>query len=776
MQATLWRAATVTLAVALLGAGPAAAPKPEISVPKSDEAAKLAQDLVGRLDTAYFSFARQNAPHFAATFAVKKDGAEAGVLRAAWDALKGELTVTAEASVPEGLREQVEQLAQAGLDEALLSYYSGPGVYAVESPGGFRVSDYSSKIEGLTSQTLTISKDLTRIHVLARFADGSERESVMEGRDAQGRLYLEKLTVLLRAAGRAEQRYEYAFTYAKAGKYPFVRQATLTESAAGVKTTWTFTANEPTFTETVLATPPQPLGGGRPRIVLKEASLGKPPADVVPGSLVVSGDLTRVAVIGKEREKQAVFVNGVKGALYDAVMDLKVSPDGRRFAYRAKRGSDFLVVDDGAEGKAYAGVGPLVFGPDSRLAYQVKMANGMGMVIEGQVGPVYDQISEAYFAPVAGLVVYMTKRSGLRAYVRNGVERRTYALISRPVFSKDGKTFAYGAENVNRKRFVVRDTGASQEEGPAFDYLEEDSIVLSRDGRRVACIGYNGGDDSKYYIADSRQDPVGPFRWATDLILSPDGAHMACAVKEGDEQRYAVHVDGRRAGEVFEETKNPVFSADGRLFYAGKRAGKWLVVAGRDLGRPCERVSRVVLSPDGRRFAYEAELGKDRSVLVLDGVEQPEFVWVGLEDLVWSPDGKHCAYTAGGHGYNSNVLLDGVKKGPYENTSSLRFSPDGSRCTYQFCRDNQWVQVFGEGREGKPCRSLRHPSFSPDGRRLAVIAERDKKLVLLIEDLESEPFEGSVLRDPQWTGPDALRFLVVRKDEVVLVEATIVSE
>ena len=90
------------------------------------------------------------------------------------------------------------------------------------------------------------------------------------------------------------------------------------------------------------------------------------------------------------------------------------SPDSRRVAYAAGKGTNEFVVVDGQHGPEYdeiAEEGP-VFSPDSkRLAYQALKNQRWFVVLDGQEGPEYECIIEGRVTFLAdGTLVYLAGR------------------------------------------------------------------------------------------------------------------------------------------------------------------------------------------------------------------------------------------------------------------------------------------------------------------------------------------------------------------------------
>lgn len=86
--------------------------------------------------------------------------------------------------------------------------------------------------------------------------------------------------------------------------------------------------------------------------------------------------------------------------LYDFVDKHVFSPDGQRYAYRAKRSGEWMIVVDGVAGIKYDFVDQPHFSPDAECyAYRAKQGNNWLMVVNEMAGSHYDFVDHPDFAP-----------------------------------------------------------------------------------------------------------------------------------------------------------------------------------------------------------------------------------------------------------------------------------------------------------------------------------------------------------------------------------------
>ena len=186
-------------------------------------------------------------------------------------------------------------------------------------------------------------------------------------------------------------------------------------------------------------------------------------------------------------------------------------------------------------------------------------------------------------------------------------------------------------------------------EGQQYDEIYK--IVFSQDGGRYAYMADKG--DKVVVVVDGREE--GPYESTTgDPVISSAGQHVLYTiVKEGT--NYVV-VDGKIQEQI---GYSPVVSPDGSRWaysrsasYAGDPC--YIVLDGEvmDLGKD-NRVSQMVFSPDGKRFAYDLVPGGGAygdHVVVVDSVRGKEYPFPGVGKIVFSPDGSRTAYWAKAQG------------------------------------------------------------------------------------------------------------------------------
>ena len=234
------------------------------------------------------------------------------------------------------------------------------------------------------------------------------------------------------------------------------------------------------------------------------------------GELVFSPDGRRLAYSARRDRWQLVVLDGKEGKEYDAVWGSTrarplFSPDSKRLAYGALREFKSYMVVHEADGSVHEFKPPHgmpdapVFSPDSRrLAYRTAYEeretytseyrpNCWRVVVDNREGNEYradpmpaGDFGMPLFSPDSKHVVYRAsaagKRGGAHSFmVQDGVEGKHYRGTHFPLFSRDGKHFAYVAGLPDRRRLViVRDGQAGK------DFNAIDPPVFGPDGRHLA--------------------------------------------------------------------------------------------------------------------------------------------------------------------------------------------------------------------------------------------------------------------------------------------------
>jgi Tol biopolymer transport system component len=229
------------------------------------------------------------------------------------------------------------------------------------------------------------------------------------------------------------------------------------------------------------------------------------------------------------------------------------------------------------------------------------------------------------------------------------------------------------------------------------------------------------------------------------FAISPDLRRTTLLTKRG--KQYALFLDGRQLGGVYDEIQWQKFSPDSQHFaFSGRRGRQSILVIDGVEQEPMKYTPALVYSKDGRRIAYLAAAA-DKYRVILDGNPGPDYEAVGL--LEFSPDGRRFAYAALRKG-KWVVLLDGQENSKeYDDISLLTFSPDSARLFYAGKYRNrmtgdEWVMVI-DGKEDTRYTLIGGLVFSDDGQHHAYAGARDPGM----KAIKEEHGQGTIVHDGQ---------------------------
>lgn len=374
----------------------------------------------------------------------------------------------------------------------------------------------------------------------------------------------------------------------------------------------------------------------------------------IPG-IVFSERGDGVAYLVKEAGKYQVRHNDRTSVHYDLVSHLKISADGRHMAH------DYLL-----EGKRY-------------------------MVLDGKVGPVFDDVWEPVISP-DGLHVAYVARNGDKHYVviDNSISEGYRSINGNPIFSADSKKIVYTVNDLERQATrvyvtdlhftarvvkesceqaqvvssdririaVIMKTGAKRQvvqfsfaqpevetRGALFDGI--DKLAFSGDGQSVVYAAVR--DNKRMLVLNDRENalPDGEMRQPPVVRAGNKGVGVILASSVGH-RLYEVFGDKAMSHFLYSEAAYLVYSPDGNQYAYCARKGKsiFMVVNGKN-GPPFDIVVSPVFSPDSKLLAYRARKDGKRFVVISDLAGNVLKQLPGHDvvyEPVFSPDGQSIAY------------------------------------------------------------------------------------------------------------------------------------
>ncbi|HJV36738.1 hypothetical protein [Geomonas sp.] len=324
-----------------------------------------------------------------------------------------------------------------------------------------------------------------------------------------------------------------------------------------------------------------------------------------------------------------------------------------------------------------------------------------------------------------------------------------------PVFSADGKHFAFVAEE-EEKMFVVVDG----KRGATYPIIHKGGPVLSSDGNHVSYVVRQ--DKQDFVVTDGVPGPHYDRIYAGSVRFSPDGKHLAHSALKG-RKRYIV-VDGVPGPSHDSVGESPVLSVDGkRLAYIVINGDKQFVMIDGKADPEYDAIllDSPVFSPDGKHLAYSARVG-NRKFVVIDGVKGVEYDGIGQKVVTFSTDGRHTAYRAQ-IGNKVLVVIDGVPSRVYDNASDPVFSGDGGRVAY-IAKDGGKSTLVADGMPGPEYDEIYSPVFSSDGKKLAYGARKKgtplgKDDYLVVLEGQPVPATGAIVCGPVFLPDGTLEYL-----------------
>ncbi len=491
-------------------------------------------------------------------------------------------------------------------------------------------------------------------------------------------------------------------------------------------------------------------------------SLG--PAPQIGGfdSLAMTPDFRNIALTGPSGSRMSGFLDGHAGGKYDEVLTVPpvVSADGRRWAYAARRGSQWFAVVDGKEYGPYDRFSrfsqgtssnnrplefqptprwPIVFSPDSKhFAFIADKGNATIAVEDGKEISVPGNVvieSGLLFSKQGDHLVFVTRDTAGRwsAVVMDGIAGPRYETIYWPRFSDDGHHLVYVAMKTPLKYTVVEDG----KEGPLFDSIANNDhtgkgILISSDGAHLAYFANRtAGPDHSFVVIDGRMIPNADHVWMT-----PDGKSIAylTSLQTGMQYQVTVVANGK-PGLEYGSLKDLRFAPDGHVIYAvtAPQTAKTFVVDGdKELG-PYDNADLNTLhfSADGEHMAYVAQ-ANGQSFVVLDDKRMSGFIEVlrppayNMElayknMLHFTPEGQvvyHARTVSGDKLVEDSQILgdDGLVSPDGRREASVKATAAGTM--------RSAAQLTLDGHTGPGFYSITKMAFSPDSKHFAYVGTR----------------------------------------------------
>ncbi|MBS1801848.1 MAG: hypothetical protein JST28_00695 [Acidobacteria bacterium] len=433
-----------------------------------------------------------------------------------------------------------------------------------------------------------------------------------------------------------------------------------------------------------------------------------------------------VATFENSGSRSVIYYDGVPGPKFDEVVggqmgsaDAQVafSPDGKRYAYCGRVGTEMAVMVDGKE---------LLRTSESNMGRFDGSSCKLGFTSNSQ-----------HVFMFSDSVTSMMKGGSRTRFIFDGKEVPGSASSMRGgsqdlrniAFSPDGNHYALivvDPADENKWGLVVDGKMAPYRGGPvqwsadsqhlyttiehpgATGYMEgmldgkpfiradRLNLYVAPAGNMVVAI-VEAADRTpspiQFIVVDGKKVPgseIVHLRGAQidQATFSPDGKHYAARYSTTQGRQY-VFVDGQRAQE-YQNVDHIVFTADSsKVTYTSFTNGKPYSIIGDQESETCLAVNGLMIAPMGGRAGTPCGLTGGAPTVYLDGktVPLPNGVQ-GVGDLRFSPDGAHYAYQMYYQGGAQRLAVDGVAQ-----MNSNLGTPSIPRAHYVFSPDSRHIAV-----------------------------------------------------------------------------------
>jgi DNA-binding beta-propeller fold protein YncE len=350
--------------------------------------------------------------------------------------------------------------------------------------------------------------------------------------------------------------------------------------------------------------------------------------------------------------------------------------------------------------------------------------------------------------------------------VIDGVPSHEYDKVIGLSFSPDERHVAFAAitKKLDSKQPQSKDEWAivvdRQETPIPYEALSYKSPAYTPDGRLVY-IAKKG--DKAVVVVDGKEQQAYDKIGQAIPIFSEDGRSIAYSARNMGSPEVVI-LNGK-AGPGFDyiPPMSLVFSHDGRLAYGARYDNQmWSVVVDGKLGRQYDQVDKIVFSPKGDHFAYNAQRGS-KWYLVVDGREVVDGELLSKGFAVFSPDGTRIAHAIRQNG-KWKVIVVATDDSSQQSGNSvvtigeeynsepalITFSPDSLQIAFVASSDKK-QSVILNGKSGPEFDVVKKPTFSPDSQRFAYEAThvdsegtQGKGWLVMVDGQPQPQFDGLI--------------------------------
>ncbi len=414
------------------------------------------------------------------------------------------------------------------------------------------------------------------------------------------------------------------------------------------------------------------------------------------------------------------------------------SENGKRFAYMARVGQEYVVVVDGKEQRRF----PVASGAQVRMQFTGPDAKMFVMNVSGTSGLFEVWVDGEQKPSLDSNVVMIFNRDGTRyAYIAtpDANDRKNTALVvdgkiaayagTEPRFTADGKRVLTLSSTGKEQTLLVDGT-------PAVKATQISRVFIAPVDDKIVTVISKPAQGGQHYVCvvDGKEVPATEGTDIPYVAFSPNGKRWAARCRNivGAPITWLATDDGKKGQEYNGINDDSIiFSGDGsRLVYVAVSGSKLFAIVDDKESDGFNYNLKAGFSPDGKKVYYggrQDQATVTRS-LVVEGKAYRGDSNFNTESIKFSPDSSR--WGALGSGLQAggptglqaveNFLLDGQLV-PGFTVANFTFSPNGKHVVFYGQRRSDSVNgLFLD--EGKPLKLNtgrgRPAIFSPDGNHL----------------------------------------------------------
>jgi len=233
----------------------------QVKVPRTTEAAKLANEVIDSLEKSYYSLLYStDEPGLEAdfSFSATGDAIGDGTVQAIWNRRDPRRITTAVKVNEETGILDMRRSVRVLMDDTFRTLALGPlrgvhgsGVYAAKCGNRFLLDacEWAAKSNPtLKTQFFLVSADLDEVRMITFPPNGGVEEMILRGESAGEKKYVSSCTLSVRAPGARDVKMEYSWSYTRRYGEPFVREVEMTRTeGVSLISEWTVTVQKVTF-------------------------------------------------------------------------------------------------------------------------------------------------------------------------------------------------------------------------------------------------------------------------------------------------------------------------------------------------------------------------------------------------------------------------------------------------------------------------------------------------------------------------------------------------